>query len=472
MKSIVRRAHLTFLVVGLVAGGADPSVAGHVPEPGRHPRLYLLSGPVDPTPIYSRTGLLSADPSDPRATLAVLESRSLLTLVGFTHSFAFQQADRYFEPVSGGRFRARLDIQALPAVQPSVRLEVWSGLSRVGEFAATQTSSGVWEGEVPEERLSNGADELMVRLLVYAGSGATVRLHLAGASYFEPRQPIAARTFRDVQQASPPPTETGTLQSRWRSFAFNDGDWTVERFEGRLGPEGDPTDHAFELAREARFLYVWVEIDTGPLVADLAQGRVRPEDRTDMPLLSLLMNGAEVASGANNPFPTNAGSPVDAAAIDHAPPGSYALRVGYKDGSRGSAYTAFALAVYGPRTLASATARFTPRASGDTASVYASPGTWGYSAEPVPFMAPAAMMHVRLGHEGPLAAVQEFDLELADPWGGLRMVDDEAWVAYPAPQGVWTAQQYPSRDAVSVSSNDVVFTVTADYWYDPAPHPA
>ena len=119
------------------------------------------------------------------------------------------------------------------------------------------------------------------------------------------------------------------------------------------------------------------------------------------------------------------------------------------------------------------TARFVPRAQGATTSVYGN-GSTGVSREPIPFLEPAAMMHVRFGHDGPLSNAQSFDLWLTDPWtgpNGARIVDEDAWVTHPAPRGIWTASQGPPRDAISVSWHDVVFSVTADYLYDPIPHP-
>ncbi len=311
-----------------------------------HHRLYLLGSEQEF--LY-----WSVDRHDPELGLGRDERQCSAArtkgMPGYqTCSFSFLPGSRIAESLtwtSANPARFHLALDVVTPGTPTVTIDAGGNT-----VTATEASPDVWEatvtGSLPADTWS-----LVTITVTSSVPHLTASLALDGASYIDLAQPVTAAGVPQLmaqEGAGGPPR---TLDTKFRSFAFNDDRWEVTSFQGDLS---ETRDFEVVLDRPAEVVMAWVEAFGTGFTHDVLRGR-DPDARklTEAMATELYVDGERVDRGGNHGV---YGVGTDHTATTDVGPGAVRLRVARTPVwpttmNHGHPYTAHVLVVEGDRTL-------------------------------------------------------------------------------------------------------------------------
>lgn len=455
------------LVVALAVLGALPAVSSATATQ----RLYLLGSTDDPTTWYG------SDPSDPELAgswtctaqpgpgLGTNRCQAGITPGGFSHFTTFYPRVLYRDAVTWNaaspmRFHVAVEAQAPAGYQ--VRFSVQNRGSLIESAPATEVSPGIFEGT-----LAAGGPILPGQVVPFSvevtstGPMSEIEIGLGGASWIE----IATDARIDAVPAliaadttSPSPVALNTPE---RSLTFNDDDWTHTSFTGTLHPS---RTHSVTVQRPAVAVLAWLEGFVDPVVSQAVDEQSFDERKIlQFPRLQFIRNG------------TTFGTAERTTAAMNLEPGPLQVRVyadalnGYtRELANGLPYTLHILQLHGLRTLRSMRWDLPPaRWNSFRVPVAAS---CPYPNEPIPQTGAASTFNVDLDTHAATPG-QRWTLAYELPGVGAfpcgeAGTDDSLRITLAGPR-LWYMGPTPHPDATFHSAEDVTYTMTVTYTYDP-----
>lgn len=464
---------LPALLLPGTAGAADSSVRD---------RLYLLSS--DDDYLY-----WSADPLDPELGVGSTSricgnglygipgrSKPCLTGVDLTngsrlYSLFFMPGSLLGENVTWSsteplKFHIEGAVNTFGAPY-TLHLALQKDTENVESVPATQTSPGVWEGELPAGAPLSPSriNFLTVRVRTQAPA-AIIDLELGGASYVELPRPFAVRTVPDLLREDvyrPAPT---SYSSETRSFSFNDANWSSRTFTGTTGPL---REFSFQLDQRSEILFVWVELFDSAFVQDVRSGRQPdPEKVRQGASVRLFRDGVKLDhSGTGN---GGGGFGTEALAVPDVAPGPLTLQVdSANEDTPNRPFTVHVVEIRGERTLGMMRWTFLR----PTSLRMPMTGLCPAASEPVPATDEVRSLALDLDWKSEAPGIPRFtpSYSLPDVGGfpcGEAGTGDEVRLNIPR-EHIWYVGATPSHDSLHVSVHDTSFEITARYTYSAPP---
>jgi len=478
------RKILPAFVTLLAVLGPATAWGSHEPPPPwpRHDRIYLMASStdyrywtvdrndpeLDVESITARCGLANVN-GIPERSKPCLQGLPLPGQERLYGMFFFPAA-HFEQPLSWSassplRFHFALDVDALGQAY-TVRFVMQRGGSIFESAAATEVAPGIFEGTMgsgsPMDLLTINLMAVRVRT---SAEQVTMTLHTRGKSWIDLPEPVGARGVPELLAESTYEPAPSSFETPSRTLHFNDGDWSTTSYTGDLS-----ATRTFDLTleRSPSALVVWAEAFDSQFVYDVIRGRdPDPRKLTDGVGVRLLQDGVLIEYGG----PAAAGQGASALAVVGIEPGTYTIEVnGQSETDEPLPFKAYAVAVYGGRTLASMAWRFPAPNSVRALSVGLCPG--GY--QPVPITPEATSFHVDLDWDTEAIGVPGWTLGFDLPGVGSFPCSEAGngdWVRFtiPSRQDVFWMGPTPSRDRSFVSSNDTVFEMEVRYAYTAPP---
>ncbi len=476
MRRPPRFVALIVVLPALLLSG-QPSSALPAPQ---SERLYLLSSDSDY--LY-----WSADPADPELGVGTLSRVCGLNyampdakpcLIGTDVATATRSYNLFFLPgtaldekiawTSATPLRFHLEGTVNTFGAPyTVRLVVQKSTGLTLSQPATQTTPGVWEGQVPAGSPLN-IDEvniLGVRVTTQAPL-ATIELRLGGRSYLELPRPFAMQGVPDLGRADTHRPEPSSFQTATRTFGFNDRSWAVQSFTGQTG---DLRTFSFDLPTKAEVFLAWVEVIDSSFVQSIRSGSPDPKNLLQGASITLSRDGEEIDhSGVGT---ASGGIGTESLSVLDLAPGPLDMSVEFADtdAGRSTPFSLHVLEVRGERTLRTMRWRFMHNLSNRIPVTATCPGAW----EPLPLTDEVRSVALDLDWDA-VSPLPNYTTRFTIPSVGdfpcsEAGTGDELRLTLPSAERVLYLGATPAYNSAHVSAYDTTFEMTARYTYTPPP---
>ncbi|MFN2544422.1 MAG: hypothetical protein ABR600_07615 [Actinomycetota bacterium] len=461
------------LVSGLLVASLLPAQAGAADR--SYSRAYLMAD--EGNEYY-----WSVDPDDPELSVGTISVQCGGTVWGTPDAkpclhgtdinnkqniFAlfFLPATLFDAPTawtSAEPIRFHLALHVTSPLPYTVHFGLQEGVAQLESDPATETAPDVWEGTLAKPGKIDGSAFVMPYVRIRTLSPVVAfDMKTAGRTWFDLPHATPGHSVPELLSRSTYHPEAQSFSTPQRSFTFNDSQWKVETFTGDL-----TVARSFDISldRDAEFLYAWAEDYESPLVYDLAKGR-SPESRkaTEGLTLELAQNGERLDRTTGSP-----GKGSTTSSAPDVPAGAAQLTVTPVGTQASSAYKAYVLEVFGPRTLASFRETFTADTMRAVTIATCPAGT-----EPVPVTEEVTTFSVDLDWDTVAPGLPKWTLRYGLPGVGDFPcgefgTGDRMRFTYPTDQ-VWWMGATTSQDSMTVSHFDTVFELKVRYAYTPLP---
>jgi hypothetical protein len=453
------------------------NVAGAAVTP-QYDRIYLLSSDADY--LY-----WSVDRFDPELGLSstsrpcglnyLVPGRAKPCLVGVNAAEGARTYNLFFLP--GSALDEKVTWSAASPLKFHIEADVNTGgvpftlqlvLQKTGTLVlsdpVTQTSPGVWEGQMTSGSPLNVGEVNLIGIRVTSqGPAALIDMRLAGRSYVELPRAFAAHSVPDMVREDSYSPEPTSYTTKTRSFTFNDAKWATQSFTGNTTAT---QTFDFSIGQKAEALLVWAELYDSTFVQDVKDLR-QPDPRKLPQGISLsLSRGGEVIKTSGSCGTTCAGWGTRSLATMDLAAGPLSLAViPQQSGDQSLPYTVHVLEVRGDRTLRTMRWLFMNGTSSRSPAAAVCPS----SNEPVPATDKVKSVALDLDWNSEAVGNAAFTWRFDMPYGGYPCSEggtgDEIRLTIPPAERVWHVGATPSYGSTYFSVHDTTFEATARYTY-------
>ena len=333
--------------------------------------------------------------------------------------------------------------------------------------AATQTSPGVWDGQITVGGPLNLTDVniLGVRVVTRAPA-ATVDLRLAGRSYLQLPRPFAMHGVPDLVRADTYEPEPNSFQTATRTFAFNDRAWAVQSFTGRTGAV---REYSFDLPAKSEVLLAWVEVSDTSFVQSVGSGSPDPQKALQGASITLRRNGEELDHSGGGTGTGGIGTEALSILDVTAGPLTMTVDSANENEDQSVPFNLHVLEVRGERTLAMMRWRFMHNASLRLPVTATCPGSF----EPLPMTDEVRSVGLDLDWES-VSPLPKYTIRFDLPGVGSfpcseAGTGDELRFTLPRAEQILYLGATPAYNATYASAYDTTFEMTARYVYTAPP---
>jgi hypothetical protein len=334
---------------------------------------------------------------------------------------------------------------------------------------ATQTSPGVWDGQLSGGGPLSATDINLIGVRVTTQAPvALVDLRLGGRTYLQLPRAFNVHGVPDMQREDTYSPQPSTYSAGTRSFAFNDNNWAVQTFTGDTTA---PKTFDFSIPQKAEILLAWVDLYDSTTIQDVHHLRQPDQRKPAQGVGMLLSRGGTVVehSGANGLGVLGHGTAALATADLAAGPASLVVDPAQDGADQALPYTVHVLEIRGERTLRSMHWLFFNDATLRTPAVATCPA----ATQPIPATDKVKNIDLDLDWDTEAPGLPAFTFRFTMPYGDYPCSEggtgDELRLTMPQAERVWWMGAAPAYHATYASAYDTTFEMTARYTYAAPP---